>query len=206
MNIIRLSRFEAALQEVLSNPVISIKQKENSSSSTITTAHGSSSSSGHHSSNSTSTANTSTTATSTTAGLQKISNKADLHAYVKEHLGGFYMHYHSVGYGTHLQLEDAQAALRAYWRICEKRLNEDVESAVDMLLLQKCSEIIETNLLTNVQEWINNENKLNNMIAENEKIREERIQLLVLRSNIKNALEKLDEIIPGCVPKNPFTL
>jgi len=31
-------------------------------------------------------------------------------------LGGFYMHYHSVGYGTHLQLEDAQAALklRAY--------------------------------------------------------------------------------------------
>ena len=75
-----------------------------------------------------------------------------------------------------------------------------------MLLLQKCSEIIETNLLTNVQEWINNENKLNNMIAENEKIREERIQLLVLRSNIKNALEKLDEIIPGCVPKNPFTL
>jgi hypothetical protein len=121
-------------------------------------------------------------------------------------LSGFYMHYHSVGYGTHLQLEDAQAALRAYWRICEKRLNEDVESAVDMLLLQKCSEIIETNLLTNVQEWINNENKLNNMIAENEKIREERIQLLVLRSNIKNALEKLDEIIPGCVPKNPFTL
>ena len=27
-------------------------------------------------------------------------------------LGGFYMHYHSVGYGTHLQLEDAQAALK----------------------------------------------------------------------------------------------
>jgi len=205
MNIIRLSRFEAALQEVLSNPVISVKQKDNSSS-TITTTNGGTSG-GHHSSNSTSFTNTSATSnTSTTVGLQKISNKADLHAYVKEHLGGFYMHYHSVGYGTHLQLEDAQAALRAYWRICEKRLNEDVESAVDMLLLQKCSEIIETNLLTNVQEWINNENKLNNMIAENEKIREERIQLLVLRSNIKNALEKLDEIIPGCVPKNPFTL
>ena len=69
MNIIRLSRFEAALQEVLSNPVISIKQKDNSSS-TITTANGSISG-GQHSSNSTSTANTSTTSTSTTVGLQK---------------------------------------------------------------------------------------------------------------------------------------
>jgi len=27
-------------------------------------------------------------------------------------LGGFHMHYHSVGYGTHLLLEDAQAALK----------------------------------------------------------------------------------------------
>jgi hypothetical protein len=80
------------------------------------------------------------------------------------------MHYHSVGYGTHLQLEDAQAALRAYWRICEERLNEDVESAADVLLSQKCCEIVETNLLTNVQVWINDENKLTNMIAENEKI------------------------------------
>ena len=108
MNIIRLSRFEAALQEVLSNPVISIKQKD-SSSSTITTTNGGTSG-GHHL-NSTSTTNTSATSnTSTTVGLQKISNKADLHAYVKEHLGGFYMHYHSVGYGTHLYLENAQSS------------------------------------------------------------------------------------------------
>jgi len=53
------------------------------------------------------------TTTSTTVGFKK-SDKSDFHAYVKEHLGGFYMHYYRVGYGTHLQLEDALAALRAY--------------------------------------------------------------------------------------------
>jgi len=45
--------------------------------------------------------------------LQLLS-KGDLLAYAKEQLGGFYIHYHSVGYGTHLWFEDAQAASRAY--------------------------------------------------------------------------------------------
>ena len=40
INIIKLSRLVAALYEVLSNPIISIKQKS-SSSPTITTANGS---------------------------------------------------------------------------------------------------------------------------------------------------------------------
>ena len=54
---------------------------------------------GHHSSNSTPIANTSATTNTSTLAIQLllqvllskiISNKADLHSYVKEHLGGFY--------------------------------------------------------------------------------------------------------------------
>lgn len=74
-----------------------------------------------------------TAAKDTESGRQ---SKAELQKHVMEMLGGFYMHYHSIGFGPSVQLEDAQAALRAYWRICEKRINEDVESAVDMMLLQ----------------------------------------------------------------------
>jgi uncharacterized protein YjaG (DUF416 family) len=35
---------------------------------------------------------------------------------------------------------------------------------------------------------------------------EERAHLKIVKANIKTALEKLDEIIPGCIPKSPFTL
>jgi hypothetical protein len=70
MNIIRLPRFEAALQEVLYHPVIPLVKQKSSSSSMITTANGSITG-GQHSSNPTPTANTSTTSTSATVGLQK---------------------------------------------------------------------------------------------------------------------------------------
>lgn len=143
---------------------------------------------------------------SSSSSTSKISTKAGLQAYLKEVLGGFYMHYHSIGFGAHLQLEDAQAALKAYWRICEKRLNEDVESAVDMLLLQRCSEIIESTLLSNVQEWVADPNKLSSIVSEDVKVKEEREALIVQRTNVKNVLEKLEDIIPGCVAKSPFTL
>ena len=180
INLIRMSRFEAALQEVLTNPVNAPVDSTN----TTTTNQSSSSS----------------------AGGNKVTTKAGLQVYLKEVLGGFYMHYHSIGFGAHLQLEDAQAALKAYWRICEKRLNEDVESAVDMLLLQRCSEIIESTLLSNVQEWVADADKLSSIVSEDVKVKEEREALILQRTNVKNALEKLDEIIPGCVAKSPFTL
>jgi hypothetical protein len=44
---------------------------------------------------------------------------------------------HSVGIGAGAQIEDAKAALRAYWRIAEKRLLDDVVSCVDIVLLTK---------------------------------------------------------------------
>ena len=132
--------------------------------------------------------------------------KAELKAHVLEMLGGFYMHYHSIGFGPNVQLEDAQAALKAYWRICEKRINEDVESAVDMMLLQRCSELVESTLLSKVQEWLADPDRLRAMMSEDPKVTEERAHLKTVRTNIKAALEKLDVIIPGCIPKSPFTL
>lgn len=133
-------------------------------------------------------------------------NKAELKAHVLEMMGGFYMHYHAIGFGPSVQLEDAQAALRAYWRICEKRINEDVDGAVDMMLLQRCSELIESTLLSKVQEWLADNDQLQAMMSEDPKVIEERAHLKQLRGAIKTALEKLDEIIPGCIPKSPFTL
>ena len=115
-------------------------------------------------------------------------------------------HYHSIGYGPNLQLEDARAALRAYWRICEKRINEDVLSAVDMLLLQKCSERVEAQLLSSVQEWLSNPERLRKMISEDSSVQEERVRLKEVRGNIRRALDGLDDIVPGCIPKNPYTL
>lgn len=112
----------------------------------------------------------------------------------------------SIGFGPSVQLEDAQAALRAYWRICEKRINEDVESAVDMMLLQRCSELIETTLLSRAQEWLSDPVKLRVMMSEDPAVIEERAHLKLVRTNTKAALEKLDVIIPGCIPKSPFTL
>lgn len=132
--------------------------------------------------------------------------KAELKTHVLESLGGFYMHYHSIGFGPNVQLEDAQAALKAYWRICEKRINEDVESAVDMMLLQRCSEVIENTLLSKVQEWLSNNEQLRCMMSEDPTVIEERKHQKLIKTNIKIALEKLDEIIPGCIPKSPFTL
>jgi hypothetical protein len=133
-------------------------------------------------------------------------NKAALKEHVLEVLGGCYMHYHSIGFGPNLQLEDSQAALKAYWRICEKRINEDVESAVDMMLLQRCSEVIETTLLAKAQGWLADKEVLNAMMSEDPAVIEERKHLHMVRNNIKKALEKMDEIVPGCIPKSPFTL
>ena len=133
-------------------------------------------------------------------------SKAELQKHILDTLGGFYMHYHSIGFGATVQLEDAQAALRAYWSICEKRINEDVDSAVDMMLLQRCSEVIETTLLSRTQEWLSDPVRLSVMMSEDPKVIEERKHLKMVRTNIKAALEKLDVIIPGCIAKSPFTL
>jgi hypothetical protein len=121
----------------------------------------------------------------------------ELKTHVPEMLGGIEMHYHAIGFGPSVQLEDAQAAL--------KRTNEDVEGAVGMMLLQRCSEIIETTLLSKVLEWLADDQQLQAMMSEDPKVIEEGIHLKLVNVNVKAALEKLDEIVPGCIPRSPFT-
>jgi hypothetical protein len=53
-----------------------------------------------------------TTATSSSSTIMKSPQLPIFSLCIIATLSGFYMHYHSVGYGTHLQLEDAQAALK----------------------------------------------------------------------------------------------
>lgn len=71
---------------------------------------------------------------------------------------------------------------------------------------QRCSELIETTLLSRAQEWLSDPVKLRVMMSEDPAVIEERAHLKLVRTNIKAALEKLDVIIPGCIPKSPFTL
>lgn len=54
------------------------------------------------------------------------------------------------GEGLGAQLEDAKAALKAYWRVSEARLLDDVTSCIDMVLLQNCPALIEQALMTEV--------------------------------------------------------
>lgn len=135
---------------------------------------------------------------------QGMDPKEFLKSHMMDVLGGFYMHHHSIGFGPNLQLEDARAALKAYWRICEKRINEDVLAAVDMLLLQKCSERVELQLLSNVQVWLSSATQLQKMVSEDPKVMEERARLKEVKDNIKKALDRMDEILPGCIPQNPY--
>jgi hypothetical protein len=56
--------------------------------------------------------------------------------------------------GVGAQVEDARAALRAYWRISTRRLVDDVLSSVELVLLQRGSEVIEQRLLEETQSWV----------------------------------------------------
>jgi cobalamin biosynthesis protein CbiD len=90
-------------------------------------------------------------------------DKAAMKASITAKLGKVYMKLHAVhsgsgsysseseGVGAHV--EDARAALRAFWKISTRRLVEDVVSSVDMVLLQRGSEVIEQRILEEAQSW-----------------------------------------------------
>jgi hypothetical protein len=71
-----------------------------------------------------------------------MNSKKDLKLHFQKKLGIAYMKNHSVGIGPGAQVEDAKAALRAYWRIAEKRLLDDVVSCVDIVLLTKVRHVL----------------------------------------------------------------
>eukprot|EP01038_Epipyxis_sp_PR26KG_P012383 gene12383-16611_t len=121
--------------------------------------------------------------------------KDHLKEHVMEMLGHTYMMYHAISYGPNIQVEDARAALKAYWKICEKRLNDDVSAAIDLILLQKCTESIETYLLSSVQNWMDDGSTLAAILTEDENVTEMREQFKSLRLNIMISLSNLNGIL-----------
>ena len=98
-------------------------------------------------------------------GPPESNSKDDLKQHVMEMLGNLYMQHHAIGFGPTLQLEDGMAALKTYWKVCEVKLNEDVCAAVDLMLLQKGSEMIESELMTRVQLWLCNTDTLRELMG-----------------------------------------
>lgn len=90
---------------------------------------------------------------------------ADLKQHVLDMLGSSYMLQHGLGDGPNLHPDDARAALKAYWRVSYGRLNEDIAAAVELLLLQRCTEMVENDLLAHMQGWLADETALAVLMA-----------------------------------------
>jgi hypothetical protein len=131
-----------------------------------------------------------------------MNSKKDLKLHFQRKLGITYMQNHSVGIGPDAQIEDAKAALSAYWRIAEKRLLDDVVSCVDIVLLNKGSELIEQTLLSEAQNWTK-EGVLNAMVCENIEVTKKRIDLKQKKYRAELALQRIHELSPGCIAKDP---
>lgn len=129
-------------------------------------------------------------------------NKELLKQHLLEILGPSYMTYHSVGQGPTLHLEDARAALKAFWRISERRLHEDVISVVEIILLKKSSEMVEQELLSIYQNWLLDPDELDSVLQENEVVVNERRKLKALKTSVEAALKQLDEVLPHCKAKS----
>ncbi len=122
-------------------------------------------------------------------------SKDDMKAHMMDMLGHAYMHYHSIGNGPNIQVEEARAVLGAYWKICEKRISEDVTSSVDIVILQQCSEMIEKDLLEAVQIWLADHQLLNKIFSEDPKITLLRQETTTLIDKVRIALSHLDELL-----------
>lgn len=94
------------------------------------------------------------------------SSVVDLKQHVLDMLGSSYMQQHGLGNGPNLHPDDARAALKAYWRVSYGRLNEDIAAAVELLLLQRCTEMIENDLLARMQGWLADESALAVLLAD----------------------------------------
>lgn len=122
-------------------------------------------------------------------------SKDEMKAHVLDMLGHAYMHYHSIGNGPNIQLDEARAVLSAYWKISEKRINEDVTSSVDIVILQQCSEMIEKDLLESVQLWLADNGRLENIFCEDPKVTQLRKEKTDLKEKVQVALTHLDDLL-----------
>jgi interferon-induced GTP-binding protein Mx1 len=132
-------------------------------------------------------------------------DKCDLKNQLKRYLGRTYMEQHAVGKGPGSQIGDAKAALKAYWRISEARLLNDVVSLIDMVLLQRGSELIEQNILSEAQSWTKTE-VLSVLLAEDPAESTRRTELREKKIRVDLALQKIVELSPGCIARDPSTM
>lgn len=166
INQVRFARFEKALREVLivareGTPVIAGAAAGNGSGPGAGSGSGSGSVTGNIGESG--------------GTMEGGSSKEDLKLHMMEMLGPIYMSYHSIqphslasssgsGAGAskisqtslnlRMQLEDGRAALKAYWKYSEGRINEDVAMVVSMQLLRQCSKEVERHLLEETQQWL----------------------------------------------------
>jgi hypothetical protein len=122
-------------------------------------------------------------------------SKDEMKSHIMDMLGHAYMHYHSIGNGPNIQVDEARAVLTAYWKICEKRINEDVTSSVDIVILQQCSEMVEKDLLESVQLWLADNDKLETIFCEDPKITELRKETTILKEKVQIALTHLEQLL-----------
>jgi hypothetical protein len=134
------------------------------------------------------------------------STKEELKQHVIEMLGYAYIQQHAMGFGPSLQLEEARAVLSSYWKLCEKKLYEDVSAAIDVILLQRCSEKIEKDLDSQLQLWMADPITLSEVFAEDTKVVEDRKRHLQLKVDVDAALKTLDKLIPFCPVLPPYTV
>lgn len=130
-------------------------------------------------------------------------SKEQMRNLVVEVLGPAYMQYHAMGKGTALRIDEARAVLTTYWRICEKKIHEDVSQAVDVVLLQQCSEKIENDILSTAQVWLADMDKMKEIFSEDSSVTQQRIKAKELKSKIEAASLTLDRLLPYCQAKEP---
>jgi hypothetical protein len=127
--------------------------------------------------------------------------KEELKSYITDILGNAYMSIHSLDYDTFFHIDEAIAVLSSYWRINEKRINEEIHSILDMLLLQQCSENIEKDLLLHVQLFLADNKALQTLFLEDPEITKKRDEYTSLKTKIDKLLLDIEKLIPNCLAK-----
>lgn len=128
-------------------------------------------------------------------------SKEALRNLIVDVMGPAYMQYHAMGKGTSLRIDEARAVLSAYWKICEKKIADDVAQAVDVVMLQQCSEKIENDLLSTAQTWLADVDKLKHIFSEDEAVTQQRRRAKQLKTQLEGALNALEKLLPFCHAK-----
>jgi interferon-induced GTP-binding protein Mx1 len=126
-------------------------------------------------------------------------SKEKLRAHVIDMMGSAYMQYHALSRSSSLRIDEARAVLTAYWRICEKKIHEDVSQAVDVVLLQQCSEQVERDVLSIAQTWLADHDLLDKIFSEDHVVNEKRVQLRSMKGKVEAASEVLDKLLANGV-------